>query len=159
VLCCSLGNPRQSSHPRRVFPANLTSGGTMSSPLSRIRDGRDPGGRHHSVRRHSRARPDNGDAPLDRCARLPCSSASTFGDVSPNPRKFRRRSNDRRRRAGDRLSRKRCLVISARRHQSPASAWVATADFPEKALCRENSSALEGRRNFLGFGLTSPLWG
>jgi hypothetical protein len=78
------------------------------------------------------------------------------GDVSPNPRKFRRRSNDRRRRAGDRLSRKRCLVISARRHQSPASAWVATADFPEKALCRENSSALEGRRNFLGFGLTSP---
>ena len=62
-------NPRQSSHPCRVFPANLTSGGTMSAPLSRIRDGRAPGGRHHSVRRHLRARPDNGDAPLDPCAR------------------------------------------------------------------------------------------
>ena len=33
------------------FPANLTSGGTMSQPRSRIRDGRAPGGRHHSIRR------------------------------------------------------------------------------------------------------------
>lgn len=33
------------------FPANLTSGGMMSPPRSRIRDGRAPGGRHHSVRR------------------------------------------------------------------------------------------------------------
>jgi hypothetical protein len=41
--------PRQSSHSRRAFPANLTSGGTASPPLSRIRDGRAPGGRHHSV--------------------------------------------------------------------------------------------------------------
>jgi hypothetical protein len=41
----------------------------MSPPLSRIRDGRAPGGRHHSKRRHSCARPDNGDAPLDPCAR------------------------------------------------------------------------------------------
>jgi hypothetical protein len=34
----------------QVFPANLTSGGTESSPRSRIRDGRAPGGRHHSLR-------------------------------------------------------------------------------------------------------------
>ena len=41
----------------------------MSPPRSRIRDGRAPGGRHHSFRRRLSARPDNGDAPLDRCAR------------------------------------------------------------------------------------------
>ena len=61
----SFDHPRQSSHPRRVFPANLTSGGTASPPLSRIRDGRAPGGRHHSIRRRECTGPDNGDAPLD----------------------------------------------------------------------------------------------
>jgi len=44
------------------------------------------------------------------------------------------------------------------RHQSPASAWVATANFPEMAFCRENSRPVDPRRNFLGFGLTSPSW-
>src|SRR4249919_532529 len=53
----------------QVFPANLTSGGTESSPRSRIRDGRAPGGRHHSLRRCEDIRPNNGDAPLDPCAR------------------------------------------------------------------------------------------
>jgi hypothetical protein len=53
----------------RASPANLTSGGTASPPRSRIRDGRAPRERHHSLRRHSRARPDNGDAPLDSRAR------------------------------------------------------------------------------------------
>jgi hypothetical protein len=51
------------------LPANLTSGGTASPPRSRIRDRRAPGERHHSVRRPLRARPDNGDAPLDPGAR------------------------------------------------------------------------------------------
>ena len=36
----------------RVLPANLTSGGKIFPPRSRIRAGRAPGGRHHSVRRH-----------------------------------------------------------------------------------------------------------
>ncbi len=71
--------PRQSSHSRRAFPANLTSGGTMSPPLSRIRDGRAPGGRHHSLRRRACTRPDNGDAPLDSAPELPCSPGSIFG--------------------------------------------------------------------------------
>lgn len=35
----------------RVLPANLTSGGKIFPPRSRIRAGRAPGGRHHSVRR------------------------------------------------------------------------------------------------------------
>ena len=51
------------------LPANLTSGGTPSPPRSRIRDRRAPGERHHSMRRHLRTRPDNGDAPLDPWAR------------------------------------------------------------------------------------------
>jgi hypothetical protein len=51
------------------LPANLTSGGTASPPRSRIRDRRAPGERHHSMRRHLRTRPDNGDAPLDPWAR------------------------------------------------------------------------------------------
>jgi hypothetical protein len=51
------------------LPANLTSGGTLSPPRSRIRDRRAPGERHHSMRRHLRTRPDNGDAPLDPWAR------------------------------------------------------------------------------------------
>jgi hypothetical protein len=54
---------------RQVFPANLTSGGTESPPRSLIRDGRAPGGRHHSLRRCEGTRPNNGDAPLDSCAR------------------------------------------------------------------------------------------
>ena len=37
-------------------------------PRSRIRDGRAPIGRHHSIRRRFRTRPDNGDTPLDRHA-------------------------------------------------------------------------------------------
>ena len=41
----------------------------MSTPLSRIRDGRAPGGRHHSLERRECTRPDNGDAPLDLRAR------------------------------------------------------------------------------------------
>jgi hypothetical protein len=49
----------------QVFPANLTSGGTESPPRSRIRDGRAPEGRHHSLRRCEGIRPDNGDTPLD----------------------------------------------------------------------------------------------
>ena len=51
------------------FPANLTSGGMMSPPRSRIRDGRAPGGRHHSVRRRPATTPNNGDAPLDQSGR------------------------------------------------------------------------------------------
>src|ERR1051326_7695215 len=49
----------------RVLPANLTSGGKIFPPRSRIRAGRAPGGRHHSVRRRFRTRPHNGDTPLD----------------------------------------------------------------------------------------------
>ena len=110
--------------------------------------------------------------------------ARRHGDVSPNPRKFRRRptgsvSNvatvqkyngiseilrwvsswpDRPPKRHGSTFRKRCLVSSGRRHQSPALAWVATANFPEKRSCRENSRPLDPRRNFLGFGLTSPAW-
>jgi len=66
------------------LPANLTSGGTLSPPRSRIRDGRAPGERHHSIRRHARARPDNGDAPLDPWAR-----------AAPQPRPMSGRSDRR----------------------------------------------------------------
>ena len=63
--------PRQSSRHGKVSPANLTSGGTASAPLSHIRDGRAPGGRHHSIRRRECTRPDNGDTPLDPWPELP----------------------------------------------------------------------------------------
>jgi hypothetical protein len=65
------------------LPANLTSGGTLSPPRSRIRDGRAPGERHHSMRRHLRTRPDNGDAPLDPWARAAPQPRPMSGQSAP----------------------------------------------------------------------------
>jgi len=76
--------PRQSSRHSRAFPANLTSGGTASAPLSRIRDGRAPGGQHHSVWTalcvDGALAPGRTTAtPLGSCVpELPCSPGSIF---------------------------------------------------------------------------------
>ena len=46
--------PRRSSRYGRAFPCKPHIRRKMFPPRSRIRDGRAPGGRHHSVRRHFR---------------------------------------------------------------------------------------------------------
>jgi len=47
-------HPRRSSRCGRAFPCKPHIRRKMFPPRSRIRDGRAPGGRHHSVRRHFR---------------------------------------------------------------------------------------------------------
>ena len=75
--------PRLSSRYGRALPANLTSGGRISPPRSRIRDGRAPIGRHHSIRRRFRTRPDNGDTPLDPRAHAAPQSGLNSAAISP----------------------------------------------------------------------------
>ena len=73
------------------FPANLTSGGTMSLPRSRIRDGRAPGGRHHSVRRRlsrqagQRRRPLGSVCPCRFAARVPFATTIRARASAPRP--------------------------------------------------------------------------
>ena len=70
---------------RQVFPANLTSGGTMSPPRSRIRDGRAPGGWHHSVRRRLSCQAGQRRHPLGSVRPCQSTARGSTSDVDQHP--------------------------------------------------------------------------